>query len=220
MIIYHGSKQIIDSPIAGGSNIHNDYGPAFYLTTDLVAAKMWACRNDEIGVVNKYEIRNDVFNNLKILDLTDKKKYSVLNWIAILMHFRKLETGFIYTNQEALEFMKQYYIDVSQYDVVIGYRADDNYFRFPKQFIEGNLAVDDLEKIYLLGDLGIQYVFMSEKAVSSLNFIGVINCEKSFIGTYYQIVSEASKEFDQILMLPKVSSKKYIIDLIREANEK
>ena len=104
--------------------------------------------------------------------------------------------------------------------MVIGYRADDNYFRFPKQFIEGNLAVDDLEKIYLLGDLGIQYVFMSEKAVSSLNFAGVINCEKSFIGTYYQIVSEASKEFDQILMLPKVSSKKYIIDLIREANEK
>ena len=39
MNIYHGSKQVVDHPTLGGSNPHNDYGPSFYMTTDLNQAK-------------------------------------------------------------------------------------------------------------------------------------------------------------------------------------
>ena len=135
MKIYHGSKLIIEKPIFQGSDASNDYGAAFYLTLDLEAAKSWACRNDNVGVVNEYILRSDVFNTFKTLDLTNKDKYSVLNWIAILLHFRQLDSSFRRNNEIAIRWLEKYYIDISQYDVVIGYRADDAYFRFPTRFI-------------------------------------------------------------------------------------
>jgi len=220
MIIYHGSKHIIDKPVTGGSNPTNDYGPSFYMTLDLLSAKMWACRKDELGVVNKYTIRKSDFMKLKILDLTDKRKYSVLNWVAILIHFRKLDQRFLINNQEAIDWLRQYYIDVSQYDVVIGFRADDSYFRFPKEFISGGLAYDDLENVYQLGDLGIQYAFMSEKAIASLKYVSSLECEPSFIGKYHEAVSKANKQLEDLLDQPVQSSKTYIIDLVRKSYDK
>lgn len=220
MIIYHGSKQIIEKPLAKGSDPHNDYGPSFYLTTDLRAAMDWACKNNELGFVNKYSIRNKVYKEFKVLDLTNKDKYSVLNWIAILMHFRKLDSSFVKINKEALDFIGKYYINVDEYDVVVGFRADDAYFRFPKEFISGNLSYEDLKKVYLLGNLGIQYAFMSEKAISSLKFVSIIECDKSFIGSHYENVINATKEFDIILEQPKSSNKTYILDLLRSNNDK
>ena len=68
MKLYHGSKNIISHPIAYGSDEHNDYGPAFYLTKDLESAHIWACRNNTIGYVNTYELDE---KGLKVLNLLD-----------------------------------------------------------------------------------------------------------------------------------------------------
>ncbi|MBE6141312.1 MAG: DUF3990 domain-containing protein [Erysipelotrichaceae bacterium] len=219
MIIYHGSKTIIDKPIVGGSDPKNDYGAAFYLSLDLDAAKSWACKHDSLGVVNKYLIRNETFQSLKILDLTNKDKYSVLNWMAILMHFRELSDSFIKTNKLVLDWLEKYYIDVTQYDVVIGYRADDSYFRFPIRFISNDLAFEDLENIFLLGHLGVQYAFISSRAINALKFIEAIDCEPSYLGHYRSLVVDASKVFDEVLSTPRDPSKTYILDLMRKDNE-
>ena len=218
MKIYHGSKIVIKEPKAKGSNPSNDYGPSFYLTTDLDEAKLWACRHDSLGIVNKYRIDSRSFNNLKILDLTDKSVYSVLNWLAILMHFRELDSSFKRNNKLVLEWLDKYYIDVNQYDVVIGFRADDAYFRFPIRFISNDLAFEDLEDVFISGHLGIQYAFMSERAVSLLKFVGAIECENSFLGHYYSVVTQATKEFDEILSLPRDPNKTYVLDLMRKEN--
>lgn len=219
MVIYHGSKRIINSPIVKGSNPTNDYGPSFYLTLDLDAAKSWACRNDSVGIVNKYKIANSDYNELKILDLTDKSKYSVLNWLAILMHFRTLDSSFIKINQLALDWLKKYYIDVDLYDVVIGYRADDSYFRFPIKYISNELSLEDLEETFMLGKLGVQLAFMSNTALEKLSYIESIECEESYLGQYYFSVSKATKEFDEILSKPKDPRKTYILDLLRKDYE-
>ena len=219
MIIYHGSKMVVEKPIAKGSNPFNDYGPAFYLTLNLDAAKAWACKNDSIGVVNKYRVENREFASLKVLDLTDKDRYGVLNWVAILMHFRSLDTGFVRKNALVLDYLASYYIDVEKYDVIIGYRADDSYFRFPIRFISNDLAFDDLEDVYLSGDLGKQYAFLSEKAIDLLKFDSFIECETSFLGKYYSLVSSATKKFDALLNLPRDPRKTYVLDLMRKENE-
>ena len=219
MNIYHGSKSEIRSPIVKGSNEHNDYGPSFYVTMDLDAAKEWACRNELLGIVNVYTIDSHAFNKLKILDLTDKTKYSVLNWLAILMHFRTLKPNFIKENKYALEFLEKHYIDVEQFDVVKGFRADDAYFRFPTSFIENDLSFEDLETTYLSGNLGIQYAFMSERAIKSLKFDRALSCEEYYKGRYFETVINATNELNRILALPKDPSKTYILDLIRKENE-
>ena len=219
MVLYHGSKKIIETPSYKGSNTTNDYGPSFYLTKDLNAAKSWACRNDSVGVVNKYYVNDNTYSHLRILDLTDKNKYSVLNWLAILMHFRTLDSTFINNNRLVLEWLHKYYINVDEYDVIIGYRADDSYFRFPIRFISNDLAFEDLEDVFVSGHLGIQCAFMSEKAIKSLKYKGFIECDDFYLGHYYSIVRKATKEFDVLINRPRDPQKTYILDMMRKDNE-
>lgn len=219
MKIYHGSKVLIEHPTLKGSDERNDYGPSFYLTKDLDAAKSWACKNDSVGVVNEYEIKKTSLDKLKILDLTNKSKYSVLNWMAILMHFRELDSSFVKKNQLALNWLQKYYVNVEDYDVVIGFRADDSYFRFPLRFVSNDLAFEDLEDVFLSGQLGIQYAFMSDRSIKLLTFKRIIECSDDYLGHYYSIVTKASQQFDELLNRPKEPGKKYILDLMREDNE-
>lgn len=219
MIIYHGSKLLIEKPQVKGSNIFNDYGPAFYMTLDLDSAKSWACRHNQAGIVNKYSILDSKFKNLKVLDLTNKEKYSVLNWIAILMHYRNLDEPFKKRYQLVLDWLKKYYINIDDYDVVIGFRADDAYFRFPIKFITNDLSVEDLENIFKLGNLGVQYAFISEKAINLLKFEKGIECDLEFVGHYYNTVLNATLEFNESFLLPKDPRKTYIFDLMRRDYE-
>lgn len=211
MKLYHGSKQTILNPTYNGSKFDNDYGAGFYLTRDIQSAHEWACRNNSVGVINEYQLN---VNNLKILDLTDITKYSVLNWIAILLHFRYLEPGFINTFKTRLEFInKHYYIDVKEYDLVIGYRADDAYFRFPLDFIRGNLTLAQLEYAFNLGKLGIQYVITSPKGINHLTYIQTIPSHNKYINQYFENVYFATKRFDE---LDKDIEGIRIIDIMRE----
>ena len=218
MNLYHGSKKKIESPNFKGSNPTNDYGPSFYVTKDVDAAKSWACRNDSVGVVSKYSVSDKEYANFHILDLTNKEKYSVLNWLAILMHFRTLDSTFVRNNKLTLEWLNKYYIDVDEYDVIVGFRADDSYFRFPIRFISNDLSFEDLEEIFISGHLGIQYAFMSPRAIKALKYKGFVECETSFLGHYYSIVEKATNEFDVLINKPRDPNKTYILDLMRKDN--
>lgn len=212
MKLYHGSKQKINEPKYNGSKADNDYGAAFYLTKDLESAHEWACRNNSVGFVNEYQLNTE---NLKILDLTDKTKYSVLNWVAILLHFRSLEPSFIKSFKARLLFLEErYYIDVTQYDLVIGYRADDAYFRFPLDFIRGNLTLAQLEYSFNLGQLGVQYVIKSQKGINHLKYIKTIDSERKYINQYYESIKSATIRFDE---LDKDDDGIRIFDLMRNA---
>ena len=35
--------------------------------------------------------------------------------------------------------MEKYNIDISEYDLIIGYRADDSYFRFAEDFLNNSI---------------------------------------------------------------------------------
>lgn len=197
MKIYHGSKAIIKKPLYKGSEINNDYGPAFYTTIDFENACIWASKNNSVGYVNEYEIS---FDDLKILDLTNKDKYSVLNWIAILLSNRSLEHSFSLLNRDKIKkIIDKYAINLEEYDVVIGYRADDAYFRFPKEFVIGNLSLEDLEEIFRLGSLGTQYVFVSQKAIDKLKFKKATLVDEKYVGRYFKQVKDATSLFDEIL---------------------
>lgn len=168
MIIYHGSKDIITKPEFGKGNIKNDYGLGFYCTESIELAKEWACISNEInGYANKYEID---LSKYKILDLREEQ-YSILNWIAILLKFRTFDT-----NNQVSFYAKEYlinnfYIDVEKYDIIIGYRADDSYFSFAKDFINNSITVNQLSKAMELGDLGIQIVIKSKKVFDEIKYI-------------------------------------------------
>ena len=218
IVIYHGSDVIIEKPIYHyeSSNKHNDYGLGFYCTRKLDMAKEWAYRSTRNGYANKYSFDE---RGLKILDLTDKSKYSVLNWIAILMHNREIPENDRIEFSDTLEYLDKYYINTDDYDVVIGYRADDAYFRFPLMFIRNVLTYEKLEEIYLLGNLGKQYVIISEKAFNRIKFVDVISAEPLFFERYHRRKDAADNSYRELERLERASKGRRIRDLMREEHD-
>ncbi len=169
LVIYHGSKDIIEKPYYHDGRSKNDYGFGFYCTESLELAKEWSCSNNENnGFANKYSIN---LSGLKILDLTDKR-YSILNWIATLLKFRTFDLSNDISIQAKEYLLKNFYIDVNNYDIVIGFRADDSYFSFARDFVNNTIPVRKLSQAMELGQLGKQVVIVSELAFSKLHFEG------------------------------------------------
>lgn len=168
MIIYHGSVNILEKPQYEKGKDYNDYGKGFYCTESLELAKEWACTEKSNGYANKYELN---LENLKVLDLRNKK-YNVLHWITLLIKNRR----FAITNEiskEGKEYLiNNFSIDISEYDIIIGYRADDAYFTFAQNFLNNTISVQKLKEALLLGNLGEQIVLKSEQAFSRLKFLG------------------------------------------------
>lgn len=214
-IIYHGSEKIIEKPAfhCQGTNKYNDYGLGFYCTQNLDMAKEWANKSTRGGFANKYSFDE---RDLKILDLTDKNKYSVLNWIAILIHNREIPINDQIEYMDVLSYLQKYYIDTSKYDVVIGYRADDAYFRFPSMFIRNVLTYEKLEEIYLLGNLGKQYVLISKKAFERIKFIDAIKSEPIYFERYSLRTSGADNSYKELERLERCSKGTRVRDLIKK----
>ncbi len=174
LIIYHGSKNIIEKPYYHGGKLQNDYGYGFYCTESLELAKEWASNNKETnGYANKYSID---LEGLKILDLSNEK-YSILNWMAILLKFRTFDLSNEISIKAKEYLLNNFYIDVNDYDIVIGYRADDSYFSFAKDFLNNTISVQKLKKAMELGKLGKQVVIISELAFAELKFEGTEEVE-------------------------------------------
>ena len=169
LIIYHGSKNIIEKPIYHGGKAENDYGFGFYCTENLELAKEWACSNNEMnGFANKYEIE---LQGLKVLDLTSEK-FSVLNWIAVLLANRTFDLSSEIAVEAKSYLIDNFYVNVQDYDVVIGFRADDSYFSFARDFVNNTISVRKLGEAMTFGELGKQVVIVSKEAFNRLKFVG------------------------------------------------
>lgn len=167
IVLYHGSPEIIEVPIYGKGKSYNDYGKGFYCTQHIELAKEWACTEGVDGYANRYEIETD---KLKILNLSDEQ-YTILHWLALLMKNRKgrLSTPIMKRGKEYL--LEHYLPDISGYDAIIGYRADDSYFSFAKSFVNNAISLKQLGNAMRLGKLGEQFVLKSPKAFDTIKFL-------------------------------------------------
>ena len=165
--IYHGSEKRIEHPLYGAGKPYNDYGLGFYCTESADMAKEWAVSLDRDGYANKYEIE---YEGLQILNLSDER-YCILHWLAILLENREFDVPSALAF-EAKEYILQHFLlDYKQYDVIIGDRADDSYFSFAQDFINGTISYRQLTNAMYLGKLGQQIVLKSKKAFEQIHFI-------------------------------------------------
>ncbi len=171
--IYHGSKDIIKTPQFGYGKAYNDYGLGFYCTDELHMAKEWGVDYEKDGYANIYEIETD---NLNILNLNDEK-YIIMNWLAILLENREFDAISPLAIEAKEYILKKFMIDYKNYDVIIGYRADDSYFSFAQDFISGAISYRQLSNALKLGNLGQQFVLKSKPAFDKVRFIGYESAE-------------------------------------------
>lgn len=204
IMLYHGSKYEVVNPEFGKGNPENDYGLGFYCTRELNLAKEWSVTANESGIVNKYSI--DI-SGLKILNLQD---LGVIDWLVILMNHRVVNFYNIVSETRRKRFLDKYKekYNLEEYDIIIGYRADDSYFSFVRDFIDERIYVEDLKELLLAGNLGLQYVLKSKKAFDRLKFIESENVDKEYFKYRKNRDTNARNIRDEILLKNMDSEKK------------
>lgn len=211
LLLYHGSKNIIEKPIYGYGNVHNDYGVAFYCTEHLELAKEWAVTAECDGFANQYEL--DV-TELKELNLSDGN-YHVLNWLAILLQNRIFRVSSDIGNDAKNYIIDTFGIDYDAYDYIRGYRADDSYFSFANAFLNNGLSLEKLYTVMQLGKLGEQIAIKSENALNSLQFITAMVANKAVYFPKKEIRDTAARN-DYRVSKESYTQGTYIVDILRE----
>ncbi len=168
LTIYHGSQQIVEKPQYGIGKTYNDYGQGFYCTESSEIAKEWACPVKNDGYCNQYTLS---LNGLNVMHLT-KGTFNILNWLAVLLANRKFDISSPIGNNAKDYLLAHFMPDMTEVDVMIGYRADDSYFSFAEDFVNNMISLRDLNYAMKLGTLGEQVVLLSERAFKQIKFKG------------------------------------------------
>lgn len=210
--IYHGSPKVIEQPVFGAGKVHNDYGRGFYCTEHDELAKEWACSSDNDGYANHYKLAT---KGLTVLNL-NTPEYNILNWLAILLENRKFNVAEGLPQRARAYILENFKVDYKKYDIIIGYRANDSYFSYAGDFVNGTLSLSDLSEAMRLGKLGEQVVLKSKKAFEALTFVEAIKAPRQeYFAKYKQRDEEARGKYRQIASKPLAESEIYVIDIIR-----
>ena len=166
--LFHGSPSIIEKPQFGYGKVYNDYGLWFYCTDSLEMAKEWGVAQNRNGYANRYELDCE---GLKILDLNGPS-FNILHWLAVLLENREFDvpSGLALEAKEYI--LNTFRVDYQSQDAIIGYRADDSYFSFAQDFINGTISYRQLNNAMHLGKLGQQFVLKSKQAFDRMQFLG------------------------------------------------
>ena len=166
MTVFHGSEFKIEKPYVGGGKATNDYGSGFYCTESEDLACEWAVTQRHDGYANRYALD---MRGLKVLDLNGDG-YCVLHWLAVLLRHRSFDVRYGVATLARPYLMENFAVDISKYDVIRGYRADDSYFSFAQDFLSGTISYPQLTVAMRLGKLGEQIVLKSEEAFARIRF--------------------------------------------------
>ncbi len=212
MLIYHGSENIIYNPVFGHGTSANDYGRGFYCTEDPELSKEWACKRNKNGFANCYELDT---KGLRICNLNGDE-YNILNWMALLTKYR----GYWQRKsiaEDAKDFLQEkYLIDITGFDVIRGYRADDSYFSFAQDFIMGTISIQKLSEAMRLGGLSEQIVIKSKKAFEQLSFRAYETAEAAIYFNKKETRDlDARRKYQELKPSVNRLDEIYILDIMR-----
>lgn len=160
MKLYHGSLEVVKYPLILQPNRKLDYGEGFYTTTSEEQAKDWANRrmlekHFNYGYVNVYEFDEANLLELKSLIFAAPD----VEWVEFVMANRT-KKGFTHS-----------------YDIVCGPVANDRVYLQFGLYESGAIGVDTLIRELKTYKLVDQYLFHTEKALKTLNFVEAVKIE-------------------------------------------
>ena len=122
---------------------------------------------------------------------------------------------------EAKAYIREHFlVDISGYDVIIGYRADDSYFAFAQDFAAGGISLQKLSEAMHLGKLGEQVVLKSRKAFSAIQYLGNEPAEAEvFYMKKIMREREARREYRRKRRESADVNELFILDIMREGME-
>lgn len=214
MTLYHGSGLVVQRPDISFGKKNNDYGQGFYCTESGELAREWACPGEKNGISNRYQLETD---GLRIFRLNGESEEALLFWIAVLISNRKLNPDTEIAREGACFLQSRYRMNLETADVVIGYRADDSYFSFVKDFLNNTIHMEQLKRALEMETIGEQVVIKSMRAAAALEFEGYEIADwKEYYMKRIQRDQARRNRYREIQRETGFSGK-YMLDFLREA---
>ena len=170
LILFHGSKNGLQSIFFDGSKENADFGKGFYLGETFNQALSFVCENENSTV---YSFKFDT------TDLNICKLECNLDWMLIICYYRGYLSAYK-DNIILIELIKK----IENADVIIAPIADNKMFYIMSQFADGDINTEVAIHSLSASSLGNQYVIKSEKALKHLKSI-----EKYFLSKEERIES-------------------------------
>ena len=145
MILYHGSKEIVEYPEIKIAKYNKDFYFGFYCTILKKQAIRWATRFTGVGIINEYEyFENKELNILKFSDMSEE-------WLDFVVECRCGNSH--------------------SYDIVEGPMADDTIFNYVQNFVDGKISRAAFWELVKFKKPTHQISFHTARALASLNFL-------------------------------------------------
>lgn len=157
-LLFHGSKGEIKGDIdVNFGRENNDFGQGFYTGESYEQA---------VSFISTYDNPSVYFMSFDDSDLKCKR-YSVdREWMMTIAYYREsLEE---YENHPLI---KKIIAESRDCDYIVAPIADNKMFETINEFIEGNLTDEQCKHCLAATNLGMQYVFLTEKAASRLKIV-------------------------------------------------
>lgn len=157
-LLFHGSKGEIKGDIdVNFGRGNNDFGQGFYTGESYEQA---------VSFISTYDDPSVYFMSFDDSDLKCKR-YSVdREWMMTIAYYREsLEE---YENHPLI---KKNIAESRDCDYIVAPIADNKMFETINEFIEGNLTDEQCKHCLAATNLGMQYVFLTEKAASRLKIV-------------------------------------------------
>jgi len=185
--LYHGSPDAELIPSHESGKEYHDYGKGLYCVEDLEMAKEWACQhiNAMVSFVYVYEL--DLSDMRSILDLST---YSPAYWLSALASHRYVSKEGALLRQRRERFIETFSVDYSSADVIKGWRANDKYFAYLRDFLRMDISYEAVVEAMKLGDLGQQIVLKSEHAFANCRQIDRITIEEKEYEKYFELYNK------------------------------
>lgn len=212
MYLYYGSRNLFTKPTFGLGNASNDYGLGFYMTPDKEMANLWASQYDNGGYSLKFKID---LSKLNILYLNTNSKKEILEWLTILVSHRFDRDEYLQRKETIDWLINKYPITTDGYDMIVGYRADDSYFKYSSDFVKNELSLEALSSAMKLGRLGLQYVLISKKAFDLVEFVSYERIPHS--AAYERFRLKTLNEYRDIKKIDNINNT-FIRDIMRREN--
>ena len=154
MILYHGSKEIVEFPEIRKALYNKDFYFGFYCTRMKEQAERWAIRYGRKGYVNCYEYTSD--KKLKYLLFEEMTE----EWLDFIVACRRGQSH--------------------DYDIVEGPMADDTIYNYVQNFIDGKISRAAFWELAKFNHPTHQISFHTISALDTLQYVGseVVNGNK------------------------------------------
>jgi len=181
--LYHGSPDANLTPSYNGGKEYHDYGKGLYCLEDVEMAKEWACQHNNATVSFVYAYELDLTGLRPILDLN---AYAPAYWLSALASHRYVSREGALLRQRRETFIEAFSVDCIGADVIRGWRANDQYFAYLRDFLRMDISYESVVEAMKLGDLGQQIVLKSEKAFANCSKVERITIEEKEYKKYFE----------------------------------